>query len=233
MSEVTGIADILKKHGVRKTSGNRSKPDWDRIVAEETAAKQMAIVRKCLEANGLDLLVRNCRFDNYKVTEPWQVKAKGVAMNYARNPDAYGWLLACGAVGSGKTHLCSAVVGELLKKRIPVVYMLWRQDSIQLKPSRFTDPEEYKRLMARYKQAPVLYIDDFLKGGQSEADLRLAFELIDHRYRTNARTIISTELAPDELMDVDEALGSRILEKCRGSLIWIDRRKGRNYRLAK
>ena len=40
-----------------------------------------------------------------------------------------------GQVGAGKTHLCTAMVGEFLKRGISAKYMLWRDDALKLKAS--------------------------------------------------------------------------------------------------
>ena len=73
--------------------------------------------------------------------------------------------------------------------------------------------------MYKLKTIPVLYIDDFLKckGEPSTGDLNLAFELINGRYNNEKlRTIISTERSIENVLDFDEALGSRIYEKSKG-----------------
>ena len=46
----------------------------------------------------------------------------------------------------------------------------------------------------------------------------------------NKPMVISTEKLPDELLNFDEAVGSRILEMCRGNIILFDG-KELNYRL--
>lgn len=79
-------------------------------------------------------------FDSFIVNEPWQGKAKEKVLDYAKNPS--GWLLVCGQVGSGKTHLCTAAVGELMKTGMSARYMLWRDEVVKLK-SCVNDEREY------------------------------------------------------------------------------------------
>ena len=85
--------------------------------------------------------------------------------------------------------------------------------------------------MQPYKNVLCLYIDDLFKGGASEADIKLAFELIDHRYRNKYITIISTELLPNELIAIDEAVAGRIFEKSKNHRIVIGRDSAKNQRL--
>ena len=91
--------------------------------------------------------------------------------------------------------------------------MLWRETAPRLK-SLVNDGATYKEIMELLKKADVLYIDDFLKGNITDADINLAFELINARYNDESkRTIISSELSIGAVLNADEAIGSRIVER--------------------
>ena len=47
----------------------------------------------------------------------------------------------------------------------------------------------------------------------SDGDLNVAFELLNARYNARKRTIISGERTIGAIMDIDEAIGSRIYER--------------------
>ena len=68
--------------------------------------------------------------------------------------------------------------------------------------------------MSRYKNCKVLLVDDLFKGSITGSDLNMIFEIINHRYFNNLPMIISSEKGRDELLKIDEAIGSRILEMC-------------------
>ncbi len=68
--------------------------------------------------------------------------------------------------------------------------------------------------MSRYKSCKVLLIDDLFKGSITSSDLNVIFEIVNHRYFNNLPMIISSEKRRDELIKIDEAIGSRILEMC-------------------
>lgn len=141
---------------------------------------------------------------------------------------------------SGKTHLCTAICREFLLAGRKVLYMLWRDEIVQLK-ANVNDAEAYRKIIDKYKTADVLYIDDLFKTGKTAdqqnqkptaADINAAFEIINYRYNNPALlTIISTELSEDELLDIDEAVGSRIYERAKAITIAKDR--SRNYRIRK
>lgn len=173
------------------------------------------------ERSGLGDLLRRYTLESYETEHTWQYKAKNKAVGYIKNDDD-GWFVMTGKPGSGKTHLCAAICGELLKAGKSVVYMPWREIAPRLK-AMVTDYKEYDRAMWRYMNAEILYIDDFFKGNVTEADVNLAYEILNKRYmnsKTKARTIISSEKSLGEITSIDEAIGSRIAERCTG--YWID-----------
>ena len=66
--------------------------------------------------------------------------------------------------------------------------------------------------MSRYKKCKVLLIDDLFKGNITLSDINIMFEIVNYRYFNNLPMIISTEKGGKELIEIDEAIGSRILE---------------------
>lgn len=185
-----------------------------------------------LERSGLQELVQRCRFDSFQTPEPWQRSAKESARRYAAQPE--GWFLAAGQPGSGKTHLCVAICRELMLRGMEVRYVLWRDAVTRLKAT-VNDAEAYQAIMEPLKRVPVLYLDDLYKTGRGQqptvADVNVAFELLNARYLDQSkRTVISTERTIAELMDIDEAVGSRIMERCQGSAVQIVG-TGKNWRV--
>lgn len=195
-------------------------------------------VRKSLEQiekSGLKSLLEECTFEKYEATADWQKHALSLAQNYLEYGENM-WLFFGGMSGSGKTHLCTAVCGELLKRNNAVKYMMWDSESKALK-SLVNDAYEYEKRMNELKSVKVLYIDDFLKVQRGQqptpADINLAFEIINHRDVKNLRTIISTEKTIDDIISLDEALGGRINKRSRGYQMNIAYDKNKNFRLRK
>ena len=191
---------------------------------------ECAAIRKSLrmiEKSGLKSVLDRYTFDRYQTPEAWQREAKRQAENYARNPK--GWFVALGKVGAGKTHLCTAICGEILKRGVGVKYMLWRDEVVKLK-AVVNDDNEYDRLIYPLKTISCLYIDDLFKGKITEADINIAFEIINSRYNDEDKlTIISSEKDIDDLLDIDEAIGSRIYERSKGNYIRV--RGDKNWRM--
>ncbi len=196
-------------------------------------------IRRCIwkmEDSGLKNVIREKTFDTYQDAEPWQAAIKRGARAYADKPE--GWLLLCGQSGSGKTHLCTAVCRHRLLAGDEVRYMPWRDDIAALK-SMSLDSERRQQTIDGLKKAQILYIDDLYKVGRAAdgssnptgADVSLAFELLNYRYNNRLSTIISTEKTPEELLQIDEAAGGRIMEMAKGQIYSIKRDTSRNYRL--
>lgn len=72
--------------------------------------------------------------------------------------------------------------------------------------------DEYEKIMIRYKKCKVLLIDDLFKGNITLSDINIMFEIVNYRYFNNLPMIISTEKGGEDLIKIDEAIGSRILE---------------------
>ena len=188
---------------------------------------------KRIESSGLEELLRTKTFRNYECDDDWQKNLKEGAVRFAQQDS--GSIYMGGQSGSGKTHLCTAIIAAMIKKGRNVRYFVWRDDSPTLKA--IINDKEYVSKMNEYKRADVLYIDDLFKQKQdsdviiSDADVKLAFELIDYRNRNNKMTLISTEKYLSELVSIDEALGGRIVEMTRGYQFIIPRDPKKNYRL--
>ena len=154
------------------------------------------------------------------------VKAKQTAARYCKDfvqirESRHNSILLCGASGRGKTTLGMAVANNLIRNCVGVRYMPYRDDVTKLK-QLITDEYAYNEQMYRLKTAKVLFIDDMLKGKTTESDVNILYEIINYRYLERLPMIISTEKFSDDLLDFDEAIGSRILEMCKGYVVTFD-----------
>lgn len=190
----------------------------------ECMKKREALER--LKKSGIADYIKEKTFNSYIVYEPFQQKIKETAAEFVRSYDKK-WFFIGGQNGCGKTHICTAIVGQLLKIGKSARYLLWEEDVPILK-SKVNEPE-YKALISEYQQTDVLYIDDLFKSNATEADIRIAFQLLDYRYRNKLCTIISSERMTDEVYKINPAIGGRIAEKA--VTINIPRDKNKDYRL--
>ena len=185
-----------------------------------------------IEKSGMKDILTKYTFPTYNVESEWQKDIKTKAEKFAKNPEKC--IYIGGQVGIGKTHLCTAIVGQLIKRGSEARYMKWRDDVVAIKQNANSD--EYNRLIEPFKSVKVLYIDDLFKVKKGEqptpADVNIAFEIINYRYLNEGLiTVISSEKTGKELIEIDEAVGSRIVEMSGYYFINIGHDTKKNYRL--
>ncbi len=167
-----------------------------------------------IRTSGLADMVERYSFDTYEVNGDQQRVIKAKARVFV-DSDAECFFIS-GRPGSGKTHICTAICSELIEKDWEVRYMLWRSEAAELK-AMINEREEYKQAIRTLRNVPALYIDDFWKGTISEADINLAFTILNDRYNSRGKkTIISSERSLEEILQIDDAVGGRIAERARG-----------------
>lgn len=209
------------------------------LVSQECSCMVQRRSAKRLEKSGLSDMVQRYTFEAWEVKERWQQQAKDLALQYTQ--EQKGWFLAAGNPGSGKTHLCTAICRDLLQRGYDTRYMLWRDVAVEAKAVVNSD-EDYQRIVGPLKSVRVLFIDDLFKSGREErngkrvpkmptvGDVNLAFEILNSRYNDSRKiTIISTEWSIYGLIDIDEAIGSRIYERSKG--YYLDLSEKANWRL--
>ena len=186
-----------------------------------------------VEQSGMQKLIQDYTFETFEAKVMWQRVIKESAQAFVS--DQAHWFFIGGQVGSGKTHICTAIVNELLKKGKQSLYMLWREEVVKLK-SFVGDGKEYMKVIEPFKTKEVLYIDDLFKTEKgkspSTTDITIAFEILNARYQDNDLiTIISSEKIIKELLAIDEAIASRIFEKTKGYCTQINQNHNMNIRM--
>ena len=197
--------------------------------------RSIANIRK----SGLGNLIELYTFANYRCNELWQRQTKSNAMSFIKS-FGVGFLI-CGQSGSGKSHICTAIVNSLMTEYgMKVKFMPWIEESMKIKQA-IKDCQEYAHRVDEIKDVDVLYIDDFFKTEKgtkpTSADIRLANEIINYRYNlcrkgTDKRyiTVISTELPVRDLNEIDNALTGRIVEMSQPYIIQLIGNE-KNFRL--
>jgi DNA replication protein DnaC len=185
-------------------------------------------------------------FDNFVTDTSWRRAQFGSAYAFLdehtkSNKNDNNWFIISGRSGSGKTHLCTALVSELaLKKRKTPKYILWKKtvDSL-LRLKRDVYSEKFEKQLNELETTDILYIDDFLKllpdGYERTPVLELAYTILNARYNNGLITIISTELSAPEIADLDDAIYGRMTEKSKAKGYWVytgdSQDKSKDYRL--
>lgn len=163
--------------------------------------------------------------EEYKPYNEITEKAKNKALDYIVNfnelknerENSFGLF---GQPGAGKTHIILGIGEILLERKLKVVYMPYLEAIKELKALAMFN-EDYENIVRKYKRADVLIIDDLFKdkvkkgkitSELSEVDMKHIYPIINVRYLNYLPTLFSTECTPSMLLELDEALGGRILE---------------------
>ena len=155
--------------------------------------------------------------DTFETKTDEQKRMKALALKFLNDSDSR-WIGYFGASGSGKTHICIAICQELVKKNLwSFKYAPYRSVIRQLR-SHIFDDEQYSEIMHDLVETDILYIDDLLKFSQDQKgdtlqeELRVLYDIINERYLRRKTTVFSSEYTAREIIQIDEALGSRIIE---------------------
>lgn len=191
--------------------------------------------RNLLRKSGLAMEFQKKTFDDFVTHNDERLNdAKNTVMQYAKQfqnirGEQGNSLIICGQVGAGKTHLGTACCRQMMDDGVAVIYMGYR-DAVTTLKSKVTDAPGYKAEVEKYKKAEVLFIDDFLKGRITEADVNVMYEIVNFRYNNRMPLVISTEKDLNQMLAFDEAITSRLIEMSKGHIVML---KGSelNYRI--
>ncbi|MDU4545288.1 MAG: ATP-binding protein [Clostridium botulinum] len=172
-------------------------------------------------------------------------RAKQVATDYIRNYSTIkakeeNNLAFLGQPGAGKSHLAIGIGANLINNGIctNVVYMPYEEAIRELKANTMND--SYMKLTKRYTECELLIIDDLFKekikngklvGELTESDIKHIQPIINQRYLNCKPTIYNSELTPELLINLDQALAGRILEK--SNIVIFKYGLENNYRMRK
>lgn len=256
-----GIEEILAKIGERLEQNTQSSniPAYNCPKCEDTgwihywqdgysfskacSCQRTKRAESLLKNSGLDSTVNTQTFTNFATEEDWQKGMKDIAISYGKAyfealdaGETLPWFFLSGQPGCGKTHICTAICGVMMKKDIPVYYMQWITESRRLR-ALANDPA-FDAMLWQYTDVDILYIDDLFKQPNnrdidaSTAEGKVLFEILNTRYLQNKATIISTEwdLLTD-LIPVDDGVFTRVYERSKPFIYNVKRGEDRNFRL--
>ena len=127
---------------------------------------------------------------------------------YAQEPE--GWLLLTGGYGCGKTHLAAAIANARLDVGQPALFLIVPDLLDHLRTTYSPQSEvEYDDLFEQVRNTPLLILDDLGAHSSTPWAQEKLFQLLNHRYNTQAPTVITTNLRLEEL---DPRLRSRLMD---------------------
>lgn len=130
--------------------------------------------------------------------------------------------------------MLTAAANELMRKLfVPVLYFPFVEGFNDLKQ----DFSLLEDKLNRMKQVEVLFLDDLFKpvGGRPRAtewQIEQTYAVVNYRYLNHKPIMLSSELSVEEIVSIDEALGTRLVEMCQDFLVIVNGSSfGINHRL--
>lgn len=161
---------------------------------------------------------RDRTFESYIATEPKQVKALTICRDYAENFaehfKAGRCLLLLGNVGTGKTHLATAIANHIMRATTATAVYRTVGGILQHIKGSYDRDSEYSEAdaFAAYIKPSLLIIDEVGATKPTEFELASLFNIINGRYEEQLPTVVISNLPAGELSG---ALGERCVDRLR------------------
>lgn len=132
--------------------------------------------------------------------------AKSIAENHGQN---YNPFFLYGSTGLGKTHLVQAIGNELLKNKPDAKVRYMHSDDYIRSFMNAVRTNAYDVFKQQYKQYDLLIIDDiqFIKG--KDRTMEEFFYLYNHFHNEKKQLILTCDVLPAKIEDMDDRLKSR------------------------
>ncbi|MCL4530559.1 MAG: ATP-binding protein [Chloroflexi bacterium] len=127
------------------------------------------------------------------------------AQHYAQSLN--GWLLLSGGYGCGKTHLAAAVANFAVGMGVPTLF-LTVPDLLDTLRFAYNDQDTtFEERFEEIRNAKLLVLDDFGTQNATGWAQEKLFQIINYRYINKLPTVVTTNLALDE---IDARIRSRL-----------------------
>ncbi|MGB4881842.1 MAG: chromosomal replication initiator protein DnaA [Neisseria sp.] len=135
--------------------------------------------------------------------------AAAAAQSIAENPGSYNPFFLYGSTGLGKTHLVQAVGNELLKRNPDAKVRYMHSDEYIRSFMNAVRNNLYDAFKQQYRNFDLLIIDDiqFIKG--KDRTMEEFFYLYEHFHNEKKQLILTCDVLPVNIKDMDERLKSR------------------------
>lgn len=188
-------------------------------------------INKLMQESGISARFTQKTFGNFKIT-PETMYAFNMCRDFVvrYKPKVKG-LRIWGNYGTGKTHLATAIVNNLLTKNVPCMFVVVPEllEYIRAGIKNEDTAQTATKIIDLAKKADVLVMDDLGAEKPSMWVKEQLFILINARYENSLTTIITTNLNTSELVEqIGQRIVSRIVEMTEAVKIEAD-----DYRLRK
>ena len=124
-------------------------------------------------------------------------RAYNLAHHYAQNLN--GWLMLQGGYGSGKTHLAAAIANFAVSMGVPTLFLTVPDLLDALRFAYGAEDTTFEERFDQIRNAKLLVLDDFGTQNATGWAQEKLFQIVNYRYINKLSTVITTNLALDEI----------------------------------
>jgi DNA replication protein DnaC len=145
-----------------------------------------------------------------------QLRVLSVARDFAggfhRHHRAGTWLLFMGNVGTGKSHLCAAVIHEVIRSGFTALFTKTPRLLREVKDTFHRDAEiSQSEIITRMGGIDLLVIDEVGIQFGTDTERMILYEILDLRYEAMRPVILTTNIT--DLKSLERLLGNRIIDR--------------------
>jgi len=145
--------------------------------------------------------------------QTWPRKKRQDLLDWPSKPGPEGripWtVFAYGPKGSGKTHITTAVLADLLCRGWTCKWFEVAEAIEEVK-AEFADEVYQGRTMKALKETPIILLDDLGAERLTDFAADTVAQVLRYRYNREKFTLVTTNMELEELDSIDSRLGSRL-----------------------
>ena len=190
--------------------------------ARMCACFREALLKENIKSSGIGRLIEKQSFDNFSLEyykgdeetlrrmERNLKMAKDFADNFAKHEEN---LLLIGKTGTGKTHLSTAIAKSVIESGYEVLYDSTQNIVAAFEADKFRSGYgSYEPQGDKYLECDLLILDDLGTEMVTQFTVSCLYNLLNTRMNKGLKTVISTNLSPDELQrKYEDRIYSRIV----------------------
>ena len=169
---------------------------------KEKIQEKVERIERIRQTCGLEEHMLLKTFENYDTMgDRERKKAKDKIEEYAEKLPYGKGLYIFGGVGSGKTHLATAIVHKAIRKELKIFYTTFGDMCRDIRSANDKIGISEYEAIERYTNPDILLLDDLGKEKPTEWNISVLFNVINTLYNNKKRLIITTNYTIKNLMD--------------------------------
>ena len=210
-----------------KTTGN--KPHWAKLPCEVCELNQVVTeIEERIEMSSFESLLKNSMldrrfigktFENFLLYGPHQEKQRDIlfytrdfAKHFARHREQGTWLLFAGNTGTGKGHLCAAIINQITASGYSALFTKTPRLLREIKETFNRDSEVTQgEILKRIRELDLLVIDEIGVQFGTDTERMILYEILDLRYEAMLPVILTTNI--QNMKTLEKLLGERIIDR--------------------